>query len=230
MFGGSHVLTNQCRLFQTPTTLEMRTTRPITANDELFNDYGPLPRSDLLRRYGYITPNYAQYDVAEVSADFITEIAGKILDQDDKTERIDYLLDEGVLDDAFDIGTDLEVPKEMLVVVSTFLLTKEEFAILKEKGKVAKAKKSREVGRILKEVLEKRLSGYGSNIADDEKILDDKSVQGRNRTAVEVRLGEKKIFNGALGKVKGWIRLAESKRGDSSAAGGERERKRVRVQ
>jgi SET domain-containing protein 6 len=45
----------------------MRSIKPIARGEEIFNDYGPLPRSDLLRRYGYITENYGPYDVTEMS-------------------------------------------------------------------------------------------------------------------------------------------------------------------
>jgi N-lysine methyltransferase SETD6 len=45
----------------------MKSIKPIARGEEIFNDYGPLPRSDLLRRYGYITENYARYDVAEIT-------------------------------------------------------------------------------------------------------------------------------------------------------------------
>ena len=44
----------------------MRALKRIEAGEEIFNDYGPLPRSELLRRYGYITPNYAKYDVVDI--------------------------------------------------------------------------------------------------------------------------------------------------------------------
>jgi SET domain-containing protein 6 len=44
----------------------MRAIKPITAGAEIFNDYGEIPRADLLRRYGYVTDNYAQYDVVEL--------------------------------------------------------------------------------------------------------------------------------------------------------------------
>ena len=49
----------------------MKALTPIAAGQEIFNDYGSLPRSDLLRRYGYITRNYAKYDVVEISLDLI---------------------------------------------------------------------------------------------------------------------------------------------------------------
>lgn len=41
----------------------MKTIRNVPAGEELFNDYGPLPRSELLLRYGYVTDRYEQYDI-----------------------------------------------------------------------------------------------------------------------------------------------------------------------
>jgi len=66
---------NNARLFHEDDFLIMKATRNIQAGDEIFNDYGPLPRSDLLRMYGYITDNYSAYDVVEVSADLIENVA-----------------------------------------------------------------------------------------------------------------------------------------------------------
>lgn len=54
----------------------MKAIKPIKAGEEIFNDYGEIPRSDLLRRYGYVTDNYAQYDVVELSLDQICQAAG----------------------------------------------------------------------------------------------------------------------------------------------------------
>jgi N-lysine methyltransferase SETD6 len=66
---------NNARLFHEDEFLIMKATQDIPAGDEIFNDYGPLPRSDLLRMYGYITDNYSAYDVVEVSADLIENVA-----------------------------------------------------------------------------------------------------------------------------------------------------------
>lgn len=52
----------------------MRTTRPVRSGDEILNDYGELPRSELLRRYGYVTDNYAQYDTVEISEGLVVDI------------------------------------------------------------------------------------------------------------------------------------------------------------
>lgn len=58
---------NNARLCCDNEALEMRAIKPVFAGEEIFNDYGQLPRSDLLRRYGYVTENYKSYDVAEIS-------------------------------------------------------------------------------------------------------------------------------------------------------------------
>jgi len=54
----------------------MKAIKPIKEGDEIFNDYGQIPRSDLVRRYGYVTDNYAPYDVVELSLDTICQAAG----------------------------------------------------------------------------------------------------------------------------------------------------------
>lgn len=67
---------NNARLFHEENFLIMKATKDIKAGEEVFNDYGPLPRSDLLRMYGYLTENYSSFDVVEISADLLQNIAG----------------------------------------------------------------------------------------------------------------------------------------------------------
>lgn len=199
----------------------MRTTVAIPAGAELFNDYGALPRSDLLRRYGYITENYARHDVAEISSGLLTTVAGRVLDPEDRVKRIDFLLDEGVLDDAFDIGTDLRIPDDVLVVIGTLLHPREQW-------REVKPRKSEAVAGVLLEVLETRLGAYEGGVEEDEALLRDQTVRGRRRIAVEVRLGEKKIIVGALAKVREWTRPESAKRTETDAPDGERAGKRVK--
>lgn len=54
----------------------MRTIKPVASGEELLNDYGPLPRSELLLRYGYVTSRYAQYDVVIFSFEDCLKAAG----------------------------------------------------------------------------------------------------------------------------------------------------------
>ncbi len=52
----------------------MKSLTAIEKGGQLFNDYGPLPCSDLLRRYGYVTDRYASYDVVELSTEMIARV------------------------------------------------------------------------------------------------------------------------------------------------------------
>jgi len=76
---------NNARLFyEDDGTLEMRAVQDIAMGDEIFNDYGPLPRSELLRRYGYITDNYARYDVVEISTSLFLDAAKEMYGTEDE--------------------------------------------------------------------------------------------------------------------------------------------------
>jgi SET domain-containing protein 6 len=70
------LITIQARLFQEDEFFIMKSIKPIAAGEEIFNDYGELPRADLVRRYGYVTDNYAKYDVVEFSLDKLCAFAG----------------------------------------------------------------------------------------------------------------------------------------------------------
>lgn len=98
---------NNARLFQYPTHLSMSSLCDIPAQTQLYNDYGPLPRSDLLRRYGYLTPGYAQYDIVELKGDLITEMILKThkpaLDYTEKLARLELLIEKEILEDTFDL-------------------------------------------------------------------------------------------------------------------------------
>lgn len=71
----------------------MTTIKQIARGDQIFNDFGELPRSGLLRLYGYTTDRYKQWDVVEipepliVSAIDFTE-GGESLADDDLRDRV----------------------------------------------------------------------------------------------------------------------------------------------
>ena len=41
----------------------------VKAGTEILNYYGAMPSAEVLRRYGYVTPEYRRYDDVEVSRD-----------------------------------------------------------------------------------------------------------------------------------------------------------------
>jgi SET domain-containing protein 6 len=100
---------NNARLFYEPDVLVMKAVRPIAKGEEIFNDYGPLPRSDLLRRYGYITDNYEQFDVVEVSSDLILTTARSHLKlSDEEIEQRVRMLETDLR--SFDLTQNIDNP------------------------------------------------------------------------------------------------------------------------
>ena len=64
--------------------------KDIRKGEQIFNDFGQLPRSDLLRRYGYVTDNYRKWDVVEVDIEDVVQAAGGLneLSEERKEDRV----------------------------------------------------------------------------------------------------------------------------------------------
>lgn len=65
--------------------MTVTTLKEIPAGDEVINYYGPLSNGELLRRYGYVTPKHAAYDVVELSWDLVLSAIKDNLELDDAT-------------------------------------------------------------------------------------------------------------------------------------------------
>ncbi|KAI5780384.1 hypothetical protein EDC01DRAFT_753908 [Geopyxis carbonaria] len=210
------------RLFQTPAALEMRTTAAVAAGAELLNDYGPLPRSDLLRRYGYVSDAYTPYDVVELPAPLVVEVAtaAGAAAGTEVGGRVDWLLDEGLLDDAVEIDVGCEVPEEAVVCVKVLQLDAAAWEGVKAGGRAPRGRMTVEVAAVLREVVRRQLVAYGSSVEEDEALLRRGSVGRRERMAVEVRVGEKRILE-ALAAELG--RVGRGKRGAGHEDEGGRE-------
>ena len=61
------------------------------------------------------------------------------------------------------------------------------------------------LGSILKEIISHRQKAYRTTLAEDVALLEDLTIQGRQRMAIEVRLGEKEILAMAALRVDGTI-------------------------
>ena len=195
------------RLFYEKEGLEMRAQKLIKAGEEIFNDYGALPRSDLLRRYGYVTDNYAQYDVVEIPA----ELVEGILAQDGtwESERLQYLDEQEVLDSGYDIAASEpftlqeSLSPELITLVESMLLSEEEWEKLVKKGKVPKPEKMTPKGaEMLLKIIRARISQFSTTLEIDLKTFDQvppvdapvSTKQRRYAMAKAVRIGEKKLL------------------------------------
>ena len=142
----------------------MKAISSIKKGEEVLNTYGALPRSDLLRRYGYVQSDYARYDVVELSTDTIISIAVEIQDHtlEERTARLNFLKEEGLQDTSYDIYLDEELatyfPIQLLGFVYTWSLEAHEFQSLARKRTFPKPArlKTAIVGLILRRVLQKK--------------------------------------------------------------------------
>ena len=205
---------NNARLSCDNEDLEMRATKPIARGDDIFNDYGLLPRSDLLRRYGYVTDRYAKYDVVELSTEVILstlrtriELADKSfigpLPQDDLQYRIDLAEREDVYDESYDLrhaGVDEDepsIPEELLALLYLLLLNSSSLESISrsESSLPRRSKLATElVGQVLVVLLRAREYQYATSAEEDEELLRHGDRSHRESMAIQVRLGEKQIL------------------------------------
>jgi N-lysine methyltransferase SETD6 len=208
---------NNARLCCDNEELEMRTIKPIRKGEEIFNDYGQLPRSDLLRRYGYVTENYAAFDVAELSTRSIfnafetpdtIRVADQSLaplEQEQLKTRIELAEREGVYEESYDIchpGLDgPSIPDELLALLYLLLLDEESLASISNSQSTlpSRSKLATElVGQVLVVLLRARESEYATTIEEDETLSQARNLSRRGMMALEVRLGEKRVLRNAI--------------------------------
>lgn len=222
----------------------MKAIKPIAAGDELFNDYGALPRSDLLRRYGYVTDNYAQYDVVEIPHDLIVEQA-KALGAHDIERRLEYLDDQGLVDTGYDIGAsqpfniEESFSPELVAMVQTLLLPDPEFERMAKKGKLPKSENVSPADlECLRRTVKERMVQYATSLEEDtcEPVTVSPgcgpfSKEGRYAVAKLVRIGEKRLLRAAeealtnkLAQSNGANGAGKRERDEESGAHGKRQR------
>jgi SET domain-containing protein 6 len=204
---------NNARLCCDNEDLEMRTIKPIMKGEEIFNDYGQLPRSDLLRRYGYVTDRYAAFDVAEISTNAIVSAfrsgipipSLKPFSRSELETRVELAEREGTLEDSYDLAHSGEdgssIPDELLAFLYLLLLDDENLeTIVSSQSSLPSRSKlaTKLVGEVLVLLLQARKNEYATSIEDDEKLIATGSLPRRTEMAVHVRLGEKQVLNDAI--------------------------------
>ncbi|ODH44722.1 hypothetical protein ACO22_00800 [Paracoccidioides brasiliensis] len=213
---------NNARLFQEDGYLSMKSIKSIRKGEEIFNDYGELPRAELLRRYGYVTDSYAQYDEAEVPIQTICRVAGlKSSTPGPDEPRLEFLDDLEVLDDGYGIprhdrSTPLAetLPTELLVVLNILVMPLEQFNQLKQKSKVPKPALGIAEATLLDEAVRLILGEYPTTVAQDKELLASCAnyqgstspiSAGRLKMALQVRKGEKEILNAVISELEDFI-------------------------
>jgi SET domain-containing protein 6 len=184
----------------------------------VLNYYGPLPSSELLRRYGYLTPEHERYDVAELPWSLVQDALSAELGMShaDLVKVQEKLEEEEELEEYFIIERDSGDPDEEGHIMQQAKL-RDVSPELEEQVKVfLKAlKKSRPdavpekrkhqdiYGSIAARALTAKLAQYPTSIEEDGALLREGEVEKRRRMAIEMRRGEKRLLQEALALVKG---------------------------
>ncbi|KAJ5826163.1 hypothetical protein N7474_003301 [Penicillium riverlandense] len=234
---------NNARLFQEEEALVMKAIMPINQGEEIFNDYGDLPRADLLRRYGYVTDNYKVFDVVELSLKEICQAAGLENADVESQPKLQLLENFDILDDGYVISRPAAESSvqdifstELVTLLTILTQTPSEFDAQKSKNRPPKPKLESAQVEILQRALRTKATYYPTSIAEDEQILaklpyvaEDASSR-RKRMALQVRLGEKETLSAALSVLEHHLAQVPEHRKRSASNGGEtRQAKMPRV-
>ncbi|KAF5524110.1 Ribosomal lysine N-methyltransferase 4 [Colletotrichum aenigma] len=185
--------------------------RPIPAGEEILNYYGPHPNSELLRRYGYVTPKHSRYDVVEIPWDLVqTSVSEHLKIGDDVWKQVKYL-DPEELEDVFVLERESGEPdsegqfRTVAEVREISAELEEQLkAVLKAIKKINgdlipdKRKRDEVFHAVIVSTLQKILSQYPTSTQEDEALLATSDLTTRQRMAIHVRLGEKKLLKEAL--------------------------------
>ena len=189
----------------------MKAIKPIQEGEEIFNDYGEIPRADLLRRYGYVTDNYASYDVVEFSLADICQAAGLPNNDVESQPRLQLLEEHDLLDDGYliprpsptDTLQDI-LPMELVALLTTLCQSPEEFEQRRSKNKPPKPAMETPQAGLLYKVLQTKQSHYATSLTHDMQLLSSltppqahTALEGsfrRLKMALQVRIGEKEVL------------------------------------
>ncbi|KAJ6121935.1 hypothetical protein N7512_004400 [Penicillium capsulatum] len=200
---------NNARLYQEEEALVMKSIKPIPEGEEIFNDYGEIPRADLLRRYGYVTDNYSPFDVIELSLDDICQAAGLPNSNVESQPRLQLLDEHDLLDDGYVIprpsaNDKLEniLPIELVALLTTLVQSPEEFEQRRSKNKPPRPAIEVNQATLLYKVLQGKQVQYGYPAPSwTSPPQSPSSLEGsarRHKMALQVRIGEKEILHSVL--------------------------------
>ncbi|KAJ5920943.1 hypothetical protein N7466_009269 [Penicillium verhagenii] len=230
---------NNARLFQEEEALVMKAIKPIQEGEEIFNDYGEIPRADLLRRYGYVTDNYSVYDVVELTLADVCQSAGLPNSDVESQPRLQLLDENDLLEDGYVIpkpiaNAKLEdiLPAELVVLLTTLTQSPEEFEQRRSKNRPSKPAMETSQAGLLYKILQSKQAQYATSLEQDMNILSGllppnapPALEGsarRHKMALQVRIGEKEVLRTVLSMLESLAPGASQKRSANGDVHGSR--------
>ncbi|RJE22261.1 SET domain-containing protein [Aspergillus sclerotialis] len=238
-----HIL-SECSALPRGRLLGHEAIKPIKEGDEIFNDYGEIPRSDLLRRYGYVTDSYAPYDVVELPLDAICEAAGLESADIESQPALHFLEDFELLDDGYAIPrpspedslSDI-LPDELLLLLKTLAFSPEQLKQQKSKNKPPKPSLGQAEAAILSKAVQLKQSQYATTISQDQEhlaklgqLVASERSSRRRKMATQVRIGEKEVLHKLSSMLDGFMTNGEGSTLKRNANNDGRDSRRTKAQ
>ncbi|KAI9493377.1 hypothetical protein BDB00DRAFT_823797 [Zychaea mexicana] len=216
---------NNARLFHEPECLRMKAIKSIQTGDQIYNTYGDLCNADLLRKYGFADESNP-FDLVELNGGNIVELCCDDTDTSLRERKIEFLMEEEALDDCFVIDTEHVLPPELISALYVLRASAEEFAKMETKQKLPKPKLTPAIAKLGMQILEERMKRYPQE--DDDQALLQSGCSPNKRHALLVRIGEKRILEATINKLK---REAEGQKRavDEEDSQGHSKKKKARV-
>ncbi|KAI9826886.1 MAG: hypothetical protein M1832_005825 [Thelocarpon impressellum] len=189
--------------------------KPIKKGQEVLNFYGCHPRSELLRRYGYITDGHTDFDIVELPLADMALHAGSFRDRGEVelAELAEACPDNGCLTDYYNIGRRQNtkvghrdyrassIPFNLKEVLSLFLMSDERIKEWRVDGdELPEPIETPELASVLLKAVSKKLKEYPTT-PDQDKALLRRHLPPRTRLAIEIRLGEKRVLEDAITEI-----------------------------
>ncbi|KFA64236.1 hypothetical protein S40285_06765 [Stachybotrys chlorohalonatus IBT 40285] len=192
-------------------TLTVTALRPIKAGEEILNYYGPHPNSELLRRYGYVTSKHTRYDVVEIPWEIVENALAQHLGlSKDALNKVRAKLDDDEFEDVFVLEREsgepssdgtfstpavlIGMPEDLQRQLKSFLKVVSKL----EPNSVPDKRKRDEIHHaILAQTIQTLQARYPTGITEDELLLRADGLPPRRRSAIVVRLGEKRLLDEA---------------------------------
>lgn len=202
---------NNAKLFYEDDKVVMKAIADVAAGEELFNDYGPLPRADVLRRYGYVTAKYAQYDVVEIALELVKSVAAEQLKmpEADIETRTSYLEEVGILDDGYDVSRhgseEGQFSDDFCALLNALTMPTEDFEKMRRKEKLPKPELLKGSPELLYAVLVQRRAVYPPSVGEPMEMggsNGEAAASRRRDMARQVIEGEKVVLREAAETVQ----------------------------
>ncbi|KAK9764308.1 Ribosomal lysine N-methyltransferase 4 [Basidiobolus ranarum] len=191
---------NNARLFYEEDRLGMCAIKNIQAGEQIYNTYGDLCSADLLRKYGFVDENNPN-DIVEISGEYV--VNAYCTEEDDKSDRIDALLDNEILDDCFVIEVDGEIPPEMIVTAKLLSMSENDFLKVQKSEKLPKPTLTPEIQKVFLTILKARSELYNGTLEEDQALFNQMKSSSDNvernlLNSLVVRIGERSILAKAI--------------------------------